>query len=383
MKKIAVITGIRADYGILYPILREIQKHKELSLQLIVAGTHLSHQFGYTLHDIERDGFKIAAKIDMLLSDNTGARMARSIGVGILEFAQALEMLKPDITLLMGDREEMFAAGVASLCLDIPVAHIHGGEVGTGGHIDEAIRHALTKFSHLHFAATKNSAERIRRLGEEPWRVHFVGAPFIDNLKLKKVTPANVLARKFDLDLKKPLILVVQHPLALDVAHSKKHMEITLKAVVSFKLPTLIIYPNSDAGGQDIIDVIERFKKYPFIKAVKNFPSADYLGILKVAGVIVGNSSSGIVEAPAFGLPAVNIGPRQKGREMAGNIIQVDYDEAAIKKAIRQALFDAKFRAEAKKCHNYYGTGNVAQKIMDTLLKIRPDQKLLHKMMTL
>lgn len=382
MQKIAVITGIRADYGILYPILKEIKKRKKLKLQLIVAGAHLSHEFGYTIKDIEQDGFKVDAKVDMLLSDDTGARMARSIGVGVLEFTQVFEMLEPEVTIVLGDREEMFAAAIASLCLDIPVAHIHGGEVGTGGHIDESIRHALTKFAHLHFAATQKSAERIKKFGEEPWRIHFVGAPFMDNLKLKKITPPKELCEKFKIDLKKPLILLVQHPLAIEAKKSKEQMEKTMKAVASFKLPTIAIYPNADAGGQGIIETIKKFEKYPFIAAYKNFSPPDYLGILKIASVLVGNSSSGIIEAPAFHLPAVNIGPRQLGREMSQSVINVDYNEEAIKNAIQKCLFDKAFLKVAKNCDNFYGSGNVAKKIIDTIEKTKLDGKLLHKKMT-
>ncbi|MBI2463480.1 UDP-N-acetylglucosamine 2-epimerase (hydrolyzing) [Candidatus Peregrinibacteria bacterium] len=382
MRKIAVITGIRADYGILYPILKEIENRKNASLQLIVAGAHLSHEFGYTIGEIEKDGFKIAAKVDMLLSDDTGARMARSLGVGILEFAQVFEMIEPDITIVLGDREEMLAAAIASLCINIPVAHIHGGEVGTGGHIDESIRHALTKFSHLHFAATQKSAQRIMKLGEEKWRVHYVGAPFIDNIALNKITQPSMLIKKYNLDLKQPLIVVVQHPLAIDAANSRKQMEETMKAVAFFKLPTLVVYPNVDAGGKDIIDVIKKYEKYSYITAYKNLPSADYLGLLKVASVLVGNSSSAILEAPTFHLPAVNIGSRQLGREMAKNIISVPYDEKAIQKAIKKALFDKKFQSVVKECKSAYEASNVSKKIVDILSAIDIDDTLLHKIMT-
>lgn len=382
MRKIAVITGIRADYGIIYPVIKEIQKHRDLKLELIVAGTHLSHEFGYTIKEIENDKFKVAAKVDMLLSDNTGARMGKSIGVGILGFTQTFEILKPDITLLIGDREEMLAAAVASLCMDIPVAHIHGGEIGTGGHIDESVRHAITKFAHIHFAVTKKSAERINRLGEENWRVHFVGAPFMDNIKQKRFTGSNELKKKIDLDLSEPLIVVIQHPLTLESKNSKTHMQITMEAVAHFRLPTIVIYPNADAGSQDIIQVIKQYERYPYIKVFKNFTPRDYLGILKIAGVVVGNSSSGIIETPAFGLPAVNIGIRQLGREMSENIINVGYDKKEIENAIRQSLFNEAFRVKAKNCQNFYGTGGSSQKIVKILADITLDSKLLHKKMT-
>ena len=379
MKKIAVITGTRAEYGIIFPILKSIQKNKNLTLHLIVAGSHFSRDFGYTFDDIVKDGFKIAAKIDMTLADDTGARMARSMGVGIIEFTQALEMLKPDIVLVTGDREEMLAAAISALCLNIPVAHLHGGEVATGGHIDESIRYAITKFSHIHFVTSKKSVARILRLGEEPWRVKLVGAPFIDNLKIRKPSSLKNLAKLFNINGEKPAIIVLQHPLTVDYKNSKKHMGDTMAAVASFKLPTIVIYPNGDAGSKEIIEIINQYKDLPYIKVFKNLSTADFFGLLKIAKVLVGNSSSAIVEASSFHLPAVNIGPRQDGREISENIIQASSRSIDIKRAISKALNDKKFLRRVKKCLNPYDQGNASSKIVKILHRLNLNNRLLHK----
>jgi len=379
MRKISVITGARADYSILYPVLQAIKKHSRLRLLLITAGMHLSHEFGYTIKEIKRDGFKINAKVDMLLSDDTGARMARSIGVGVLDFAQAFEILKPDMVMVLGDREEAFAAAVAGTCLNIPVAHIGGGDIATGGHIDESIRHSITKFSHIHFPTTKKSAERIINLGEEKWSVFQVGLPSIDRILNEKLIPSKILARKFSLDLSKPIILVLQHPLAIQPKKSAKQIRKTMEAISELKSQTFLIYPNADAGGGKMIQVIKKYEKHSFIRTFKNIPSIDYLSLMRIASVIVGNSSSGILEAPSFHLPAVNIGARQSGRERAVNVIDVDYDKEQIKKAIEKAIYNKKFREKVKKCKSPYGDGHASERIVKVLESNNINIKLIHK----
>lgn len=382
MRKIAVVTGTRAEYGILYPVLRAIEKHPELELSLIVAGMHLSHEFGYTVEEIERDGFKIDAKIDMLLSDDTGARMAKSFGIGVMEIAQTLEMIKPDMILVLGDREEPFAAAVAGTCMNIPVAHVAGGEVATGGHIDESIRHSITKFAHIHFPSTKKSVLRIIKLGEEPWRVHVVGSPVLDVILSERLLSANVIAQRFSLDLSRPVILVVQHPLTLKPEESSTQIRETMEALVEIKEQSIVIYPNTDAGGRRMINVIKKYEKYHFIKTFKNLSRKDYLSLMKMASVMVGNSSSGIIEAPSFHLPVVNIGSRQEGRERSTNVIDVGHDKREIINAIKKALHGKKFLAKVKKCKNPYGDGKASQRIVKVLSEIKITPKLLQKKIT-
>lgn len=382
MRKIAVVTGTRAEYGILYPVLKAIESHPSLKLALIVTGMHLSHEFGYTAKEIEEDGFKIAAKVNVLVSGDTGVSMATSLGLGVIRISQALEKIKPDILLVFGDRLEPLAAAIGGAYLNIPVAHIFGGDTAAGHHIDDSNRHAITKFAHIHFAATKRHAQRIIKMGEEPFRVFTVGSPALDTILKRELTPLTELAKKYGLDLSKPILLVIQHPVSTEVDQSENQIRETLKAIVELNHQTILIYPNADAGGQRMIKVIRGYQKCSLIKAFKSIPHRDYLGLMRIASVMVGNSSSGIIEAPSFHLPVVNIGTRQKGRERSTNVIDVPYDKKEIVKAIKKALHDKEFRAKAKKCENPYGGGKAAQRIVKILSEIKITPRLLQKKIT-
>ncbi len=382
MRKIAVVTGTRAEYGILYPVLKAIQAKKDLKLLLMVTGMHLSHEFGYTISEIEKDGFKISSRVDMLLSSDTLAGMAKSVGLGIIGMAQTWEQLKPDIILISGDRVEPLAAAIAGAYMNIPVAHIHGGDKSTGGHVDDLARHATTKFAHIHFPATKKSAERILKMGEEEWRIHTVGSPALDMILNEPLFPAGDLAKRLKLDLSRPLILLVQHPVSTQADEAPGQMRETLEAIVELAYPTVVIYPNSDAGGRRVIEAIKEYASYPFIKTFKNLPRREYLRLVKAASVMVGNSSSGLVDAPSFGLPVVNIGIRQEGRERGNNIIDVEHSKQKIIRAIKKALTDKEFLAEVRKCENPYGDGKASQRIADILSKIEITPRLLQKKIT-
>jgi GDP/UDP-N,N'-diacetylbacillosamine 2-epimerase (hydrolysing) len=377
MRKIAVVTGSRAEYGILYPVLKAIEAHQELKLSLVVTGMHLSHEFGYTVKEIENDGFKIDAKVDMLLSSDTPEAMAKSVGMGIIGMAQTWEQLKPDIILVLGDRVEPLAAAITGAYMNIPVAQIHGGDVC--GNIDDPARHAITKFAHIHFPATGKSAERIIKMGEDEWRVHVVGSPALDVILNEPSVPREVLAKKFGLDLSKPLILLAQHPVTTQVDEAEEHMRETLEAIVEIGNPTVLVYPNSDAGGRRMIEVIKEYGKYPSIKTFKSLPRREYLSLMKVASVMVGNSSSGIIDAPSFGLPAVNIGIRQEGRERGKNIIDVRHNRQEIIKGIEKALTDKEFLTEVKKCQSPYGDGKTGPRIAEILSKVEITPQLLQK----
>ena len=382
MRKIAVVTGTRAEYGILYPILKAIEVKPELGLCLVVTGMHLSHEFGYTVQEIEKDGFKIDAKVDMLLSSDTLGAMAKSMGLGIIGMTQAWEQLKPDIILVLGDRVEPLAAAIAGAYMNIPVAHIHGGDACVGGNIDDANRYAITKFAHIHFPATKKSAERILKMGEEEWRVHTVGSSALDVILNESLLPAEIMAKKLDLDLSQPLILLVQHSVTTQVDEAPKQIRETLEAVVEVGYPAVLLYPNSDAGGRKMIEVIKEFGKYPFIKIFKSLPRKEYLSLMKIASIMVGNSSSGIVEAPSFGLPVVNIGIRQEGRERGRNIIDVKHNKSEIVKAIKGAFTDNIFLAEVKKCESPYGDGKTGPRIARILSEIEITPQLIQKKIT-
>ncbi|MFC2006419.1 UDP-N-acetylglucosamine 2-epimerase [Chloroflexota bacterium] len=381
MRKIAVVTGTRAEYGILYPVLKAIEAKPELRLLLVAAGMHLSHEFGYTAKEIEKDGFKIAAKVDMLSSSDTLGDMAKSIGVGIIGMVQAWEQLEPDIILVLGDRVEPLAATMAGAYMNIPVAHIHGGDKSRGG-LDEYARHAITKLAHIHFPATKRSAERIIKMGEDEWRIYTFGSPALDTILNKPLLPAKVLAEKLGLDLSQPPILLVQHSVTTEVDEAPKQMRETLEAVMEVGYPTVLIYPNSDAGGRRVIEVIKEYEKYPFIKTFKSLPRDEYLTLMKIASVMIGNSSSGIIDAPSFSLPVVNIGIRQEGRERGRNIIDVGHNRQEIVTAIKRASTDKEFLDEVKKCENPYGDGKAGPRIAEILCKIELTPKLLQKGMT-
>lgn len=377
MRKIAVVTGSRAEYGILRPVLKAISLHPSLKLSLIVTGMHLSEEFGYTVQEVEKDGFEIDAKIGVLHAEDTGAAMAESIGKCAVAMAKAFKRIKPDILLLLGDRGEMLAGAVAASYMNIPIAHIHGGEIS--GSVDNSVRHAITKLAHIHFPATNKSAERIIKMGEEVWRVFVVGAPALDSILSEKLlTPAEI-SKKYGLDLSKPVLLVLQHSVVTEADGAQNQIRETLEAIVELGLQTILIYPNADAGGRRMINVIREYEKYPFIKSYKSIPYIDHLSLMKVADVMIGNSSSGIIEAPSFHLPVVNIGNRQEGRERSTNVIDVGHDRKEIIKTVKMALHDKKFKDKVKKCRNPYGDGKAAHRIVKVLSKIKITPKLLQK----
>jgi len=302
------------------------------------------------------------------------------VGKCVLELAPILEKIKPDILLVLTDLGHTLAGAIAGAYMNIPVAHLHGGDVS--GSVDESVRHAITKLSHIHFPATKKSAERIIKMGEEPWRVYTVGAPGLDSILSKKLLSQREIAKKYKLNLSKPILLVIQHPVTTEVEDAALQMKETMEAIKELGYQTIIIYPNADAGGRRMIKVIERYKKYPFIKIFKSIPRKDYLSLMKITNVMVGNSSSGIIESPSFHLPVINVGARQIWRERADNVIDVDYNKNQIKKAIKKALFEEKFKEKVKKCKNPYGGGKSGIRIANILSKIKINKKLLQKKLT-
>lgn len=380
MKRIAVITGTRAEYGIFKPVLQAIETNPRLKLSLIVVGMHLAAEFGYTVKEIDNDHFKIDSKIDVLHLKDTGVAMARSIGECIAKMADSLDRIKPDILLVLGDRSEMLAGAVAATYLGVSIAHIHGGDIS--GNVDEPVRHAITKLAHIHFPATKESAARIIKMGEEPWRVRVVGAPGLDSALSKELPEPKQMAEKYGLDTSKPIILVVQHSLVTEAEDAANQIRETLNAIVELGYQTIMIYPNADAGGRRMIEEIKEYEGYPFIKTFNSIPHEEYLSLMKLASLMVGNSSSGIIEAPSFGLPVVNVGTRQVGRQRSENIIDVGYNKEQIKKAINKALFDEKFKQKARNSQSIYGDGKAGKRIADILSETRINKRLLLKRMT-
>ena len=380
--KIAIITGTRAEYGLLYPVMRAIQDHPELDLSIIATGMHLSPEHGYTVKEIEKDGFDIDVTVDMLFSNDTGASMAKSVGVGIIGITQALEHIKPNIVLALGDRDEPFAGAIAASHMNIPVAHIHGGDTTGGGCIDDSIRHSITKFAHIHFPVTEESAGRIEKLGEEPWRIHTVGAPGLDTILNAKLIPKEQLIKQYSLNANKPLLLAIQHPVTTQPENAGNEMRTTLEALSELDVQTILVYPNSDAGGRSMIEVIKEYEHIPFLHTFKSLPHIEYLSLLNIADALVGNSSSGIIEASSFHLPVVNIGIRQEGRQRTDNVINVASNKEHIIEAINTALYDEVFKQKVNECVNPYGDGKAGVRIAEVLAEIEIDQKLLQKKIT-
>ena len=381
-RKIAVVTGTRAEYGILRSVLRAVRAQRGLELKVIATGMHLSHEFGYTVDEIIKDGFDIAARVEMVPADDTPAAAARSVGQGITGMTDAFQKLQPDIIVVLGDRTEPLAAAVAGAYMNIPVAHIHGGDNPQSG-LDENARHAITKMAHIHFPATKKSAERIIKMGEDEWRVHIVGSPALDEILNEALIEPETIARQYNIDLNHPLILIVQHPVSTEPEKAAGQVTQTLEAAAASGFQVIVVYPNSDAGGRSIITVINDYvNRFPIIKSYPSLPRREYLSLLKIARVMAGNSSSGIIDAPSFGLPVINIGTRQAGRERGGNIIDVDYNKGEILKAINRAVTDNKFRDRVKRGKNPYGDGRAGVRIAGILADTEITPPLLQKKIT-
>jgi GDP/UDP-N,N'-diacetylbacillosamine 2-epimerase (hydrolysing) len=382
-RKICVVTGTRAEYGVLYPAMKAIERNSKLELSLIATGMHLMPEFGYTAKEIESDEFKIDAKVPMLTTEDTCEAMAKSFGKGVIGITNALDEIKPDILVIIADRGEALAAAIAGAHMNIPVAHIHGGDVTTGGCIDEPIRHAITRFAHIHFPATEKSAERIIKMGEEPWRVHVVGPLGIYAMARRDFIPKDELCKKLDLNPSEPILLVVQHPVTTEVKKAGEQMRETMEALVELGEQTVIIYPNADAGGRKMIRVIREYKNYPFFKIFKNLPYLMFISLMRVSSAMIGNSSSAIIESPLFGVPAVNIGIRQEGRERGGNVIDVPHQKNKIVKAVKKALFQVDFRKRARKALNPFDVKiNGGSKIANILEKVKINDRLMQKKLT-
>lgn len=366
-RKICAITERRADYSRLKPVLKAIQQSEKLELSVIVTGTHLLDEMGRTADLVRSDGFPVDAEVDMFtkFDQDNGASMSKALGRAIIGITDALEKIRPDVVLVGFDLGAHLAAAIAAAHMNIPVAHIQGGEVT--GTIDESLRHAITKFAHMHFAATQDAADRIVKMGENPKYVFNVGCPVIDMIVSTKLKSKEELAEELKLDTSKPMLLIMQHPVTTEVDSAQEQIMKTLAAIRKVnkdrQFEVALIYSNIDAGGRTII---EEEKRSGIIR-YKNLPIETFLGLLKITKVLIGNSSCGIREAPSFKVPAVNIGTRQQGRERAGNVIDVGYDTAEIVAGIRKALYDTEFRKRLENCKNPYGDGRAAGRIVKIL----------------
>lgn len=370
-RKICVVTGTRAEYGLLRWVMEGIRQTPGLELQLIATGMHLSPEFGLTYREIEKDGFRIDRKVEMLLSSDTPPGLAKSMGLGLIGFGDALQQLQPDLMLVLGDRFELFSAVSAALVACIPVAHLHGGE-STEGAFDEAIRHSITKMSHLHFVAAEEYRKRVIQLGEHPDRVFLVGGVGIDNINKLDMLDRPALESALEFEFGPRNLLVTFHPVTLENQTSAQQMGELLAALEELEGTHLIFtMPNADTNGRVLIDMVKRFvADHPHAQSYTSLGQLRYLSCIRHIDGVVGNSSSGLIEVPSFAKGTINIGDRQRGRLKAESVIDCDPDRKSIGKAL-QYLFSDMFQEKLKCVCNPYGEGGVSEKIVRVLKGVK------------
>ncbi len=370
MKKICIVTGTRAEYGLLKPVIEKVHKAEDMELQLAVTGMHLSSEFGLTYCEIEDDGYPISGKIEMLLSSDTTVGITKSMGVALMGFADYFEENRPDIVVILGDRYEMLMVASAAMIARIPIAHIHGGEK-TEGAIDEAIRHCITKMSHLHFTSTEEYRRRVIQLGEQPQNVYNVGALGIESIRMLKLMQKEELEKNLGFDFKEHTIMVTYHPVTLENMTSREQFANILSVIDKHKdIFVIFTKANSDTDGRIINHMIDEYaaRNSDKCKAFMSLGQLRYLSTLQFCTAVVGNSSSGIVEAPSFGIPTVNIGDRQKGRASAESVIHCGNSIEEIENALELAMSE-NFRKKARTVKNLYEKAGTS----DTIIKVIRD----------
>jgi GDP/UDP-N,N'-diacetylbacillosamine 2-epimerase (hydrolysing) len=367
MRKICVITGARAEYGLLRWVMQGIKDDSELTLQVIATGMHLSPEFGLTYRDIEQDGFQINRKVEMLTSSDTPVGIAKSMGLGMICFADVLNELRPDLIVVLGDRFEIFTAVSAALVARIPVAHIHGGET-TEGAFDEALRHSITKMSHLHFVAAEEYRQRVIQLGEQPERVFLVGGLGIDNIKRLEILNRAELEAALDFKLGQKNLLITFHPVTLETATNADQMAELLAVLAELKDTQLIFtMPNADTGGRTLTGMVEQFvAQHANARAYTSLGQLLYLSCIAHVDGVVGNSSSGLAEAPSFRKGTINIGDRQRGRLQAASVISCEPTQRNIAATLKK-LYSSNFQASLRKVRNPYGEGGASEKVVKTI----------------
>ena len=378
MRTIGIVTVGRSDYGIYLPVLRLLRETPGIALWIFASGAHLESRFGYTVRDIEADGFEIRERVPVDLKNDSAAEIALSMGLGVSGFATALARSRPDILVVLGDRFDMFPAAIAALPMRIPLAHIHGGET-TEGAMDESVRHAITKLSHLHFPSTEIYARRLVQLGEEPWRITVSGAPALDNVTAMPRMSRGELAAKTGIPLVAPPLLVTYHPATLQKESPAEQVVALLAGLESWCGPIVFTGVNADAGHRAIREAVEKFvARRTDARLVENLGTTAYFSLMALAAAMIGNSSSGLIEAPSFELPVVNIGPRQQGRVRAANVIDTGCGASEIEAAIRRAVLP-EFRRSLAGIVNPYGDGHAAPRIVARLKVVELDDRLIVK----
>jgi GDP/UDP-N,N'-diacetylbacillosamine 2-epimerase (hydrolysing) len=378
LRKIAVLTGTRAEYGVMKNILRKIEKSNKLQLLLIVTGTHLSKRYGHTIDEIVSDGFTVAEEISLQGDFSENMRVPREMALLIQELSACFNALSPDILMLCGDRYEALAAASVAVGMHIPIAHISGGE-STEGAMDEQIRHAITKMAHIHFPGATVYAGNIRNMGEEAWRVFEVGDPGIENIRCVKMLSREGLEQELNIAINRQTLLVTYHPVTLERDQLAWQVDNLIQALKKHDGTKVITYPNSDDGSEVIIDKLNQYaKEDERVRFLQSLGSSKYLSVMKYCGAVIGNSSSAIIESPYMHIPTVNIGNRQKGRLMADSIISCGYEVKEISAAIEKAL-SSQFYDKVKKTKSIYGDGNTSEQIVRILEEIEIDEKLIKK----
>jgi len=391
---IAVFTGNRAEYGLQFPILKAIDVHPDLDYRLIVSGAHLDNNFGRTLEEIEADGFHVDAEVKIEMDAGSLDANVQAIGSGILAISQALKEIKPDIMVVYADRFEGLAAMIASTQMNIPTAHIEGGDLTEGGALDDSVRHAMTKLAHLHFSTNQQATNRILGMGEEPWRVHTVGFPAIDMISEGNYATEEEIVDRLGLDLGKPIVLFTQHSVTTEFDRAAEQVEPSLQGLqrlASQGIQVIATYPNNDAGGKAIIEKLVKLDNMHIsdLQVHRSLGRYLYHGVLALARdsahrvACVGNSSSGIKETAVFGCPTINIGSRQAGRLRGQNVLDVGYDAEELVTAVHRCFDDEEFRKQCRETDNPYYLGDAGKKVADVLAEVPLGQKLIRKQMTL
>ncbi len=382
-RRIAVVSGIRSEYDILYAVMDAIRSHPELELEVVLTGAHLSSRFGASAEWALRDGFPVAERIESLFDSDTGSGRVRGAAVQLLGLSQSVLRLAPDFLLVCGDREEAITSALVGAYCNVPVAHLAGGDLAVGN-VDDSVRHAVTKLAHLHLTFSEKSAERVRRLGEEEWRVHAVGNPALDRFRSAPPLERRELEKELGCALGAgPLALVVQHAISSESGSGADQLRTTLEAVASIGCRALVGMPNSDAGSRAMLEAIrEQAALYPQLHPIGTLPRDVFVNLLRETSVLVGNSSMGLLEAPFLGLPVVNVGRRQGGREHAQNVLFVPHERGEIAAAIRRCLSDPALRERIERAPQPFGDGRSGPRIAELLARAPERERLLLKRWT-
>jgi UDP-hydrolysing UDP-N-acetyl-D-glucosamine 2-epimerase len=378
-RNICFFTGKRGGFGHLVPIVERINETDDLACSVVAADMHMVEKFGKTIDEVRKWTENIYT-IDTMLCLDTKMARAKSIGLGIMSSSQLLDSIQPDLVFVLGDRGEVLAMAISAMEINIPLVHLFGGDISQAG-VDEPVRHAITKMANIHLASNQDSANRILKMGEEPWRVHDVGSPVLDLIYQKRYTLPEKVKEKFGLDIDKPILLLLQHSVTWQVEDAEYQIRQTMEAVDHLGYQSIAIYPCSDPGYGEIIKVLTEYEDKPYFQLFKNIEFLDFWGLMNIADVFIGNSSAGVMETASFKIPFVNIGIRQEGRLRADNVIDVNHKKDQIVEAIQMAINDKKFREKVNNCVSPYGDGQSSEKIVSVLRNLEINENLIRKKM--